>query len=337
MSNRHWMWIFGDSYAGFHHRERQWGSLYIESPSGVWGTHALFDEMVLNRDSMCDKERDEEGMMVIPRALTIAGSDSGGGAGLQADLKTFAAFGVYGMSVVTAVTVQNTRGVYGVVNMDPDVVAKQIRVVVEDLGIDVVKTGMLATAEIIRRVAELTRAYRFPVLVVDPVMRAKSGDPLLEAEAESAYIKELIPLATVVTPNLPEAERLVGFRIRTDAAMERAAERIIEFGCGAVVVKGGHREDLPDAVADLYFDGEQMVWLRGPRLPTRHTHGTGCTFASAVAAGLARGWDRLTAVRTAKAYVEGAIRHAPGLGQGHGPLNHFWSGRIPFEPIRTSD
>ena len=278
-----------------------------------------------------------EGIKMIPRGLTIAGSDSGGGAGLQADLKTFMAFGVYGMSVITAVTVQNTRGVYGVVNMEPDVVAEQIRVVVEDIGVDAVKTGMLATAEIIHRVAGLARIYRFPVLVVDPVMRAKSGDPLLEPEAERAYIEELIPLATVVTPNLPEAERLAGFRVRTESEMERAAERIVEFGCGSVVVKGGHRADLPDEVADLYFDGERMVWLRGPRVRTRHTHGTGCTFASAVAAGLARGWDRLTAVRTAKVFVEGAIRHAPGFGQGHGPLNHFWYGRIPFEPIRETE
>ncbi|MCS6889239.1 MAG: bifunctional hydroxymethylpyrimidine kinase/phosphomethylpyrimidine kinase [Chloroflexus sp.] len=258
--------------------------------------------------------------MALPRCLTIAGSDSGGGAGIQADLKTFAALGAYGMSALTAVTAQNTIGVQGVVELPAAFVGQQIDSVVSDIGVDAVKTGMLANAEIIAVVAEKARAYQWPYLVVDPVMVAKSGDPLLRPEAQAALIELLLPLATIVTPNLPEARALTGMAISTIAEMEQAAQVIHRMGPRWVLVKGGHLQG--DSV-DVLYDGTEYRYFSAPRIETRHTHGTGCTFASAIAAGLAKGLAVPAAVQAAKDYITLALRHAPGLGQGHGPVHHF--------------
>ncbi|MEJ5349129.1 MAG: bifunctional hydroxymethylpyrimidine kinase/phosphomethylpyrimidine kinase [Desulfosoma sp.] len=258
--------------------------------------------------------------MKIPRALTIAGSDSGGGAGIQADLKTFAALGVYGMSALTALTAQNTVGVRAVLEVDPEFVSAQIHAVVEDIGVDAVKTGMLATSAVIQRVARDVRDLGLTKLVVDPVMVAKSGDSLLRADAVTALVEELLPLALVVTPNLHEAEVLVGFPVRNTADMEKAARKIKSLGPRYVVLKGGH---LPGDPMDILDDGETVSRFPTVRYDTPHTHGTGCTFASAIAAGLARGLDVPTAVAQAKAYITGAIREALPLGKGHGPVHHF--------------
>lgn len=258
--------------------------------------------------------------MALPRCLTIAGSDSGGGAGIQADLKTFAALGVYGMSALTAVTAQNTIGVQGVIELPAAFVGQQIDSVVSDIGVDAVKTGMLANAEIIAVVAEKARVYRWPALVIDPVMVAKSGDPLLHPAAQTALIELLLPLATIVTPNLPEARALTGMAIETVAEMEQAAQAIYRMGPRWVLVKGGHLQG--DSI-DVLYDGVQYRYFTSPRIETCHTHGTGCTFASAIAAGLAKGLAVPDAVQAAKEYITLALRHAPGLGHGHGPVHHF--------------
>lgn len=259
----------------------------------------------------------------MKKALTIAGSDSGGGAGIQADLKTFSAFGVYGMSVLTALTAQNTVGVQGVFEVPPAFVRKQIDSVLTDIGADAVKTGMLANAEIIEAVAAGLRAHRVTTLVIDPVMVAKSGDPLLRPTAREALIRELLPLALVVTPNRHEAEVLTGMTITTRADMETAARRIRALGPHVVVVKGGHVEAGDESV-DLLFDGDQVHLLLAPRIATANTHGTGCTFASAIAAGLARGLAVLDAVEMAKHYLTAALAAAgERLGTGHGPVAHF--------------
>lgn len=263
---------------------------------------------------------------MMPRALTIAGSDSGGGAGLQADLKTFAALGVYGMSAITSITAQNTVGVQGVFDLPPDFVGLQIDSVVTDIGVDAVKTGMLSNAGIIEVVAAKVREHMLPHLVVDPVMVAKSGDALLRPEAREALIELLLPLAEVLTPNLHEARALTGRPIEGLQDMHRAAEAIHALGPRYVVVKGGHLEADPTGtgtVHDLLFDGQHFVVLRAERITTPHTHGTGCTFASAIAAGLAKGLSVERAMREAKAYITEAIRHALPLGHGHGPTNHF--------------
>ena len=256
-------------------------------------------------------------------ALTIAGSDSGGGAGIQADLKTFAACGVYGTSVVTAVTAQNTLGVTAWEPVSTELVIAQIEAVGEDLPPAAVKTGMLATAAIVEAVAATIAELDLPNLVVDPVMIAKGGDRLVREDAVAAIRTELLKLAEVVTPNIPEAEVLTGSSIRTLDDMRAAARRIRALGPRVVVVKGGH---LPagDVVIDVVCSSGAEFDLRGPRFDTRHTHGTGCTFAAAIAAYLALGQPVDEALRSARAYLEGAIRHAPGLGAGHGPLNHFW-------------
>jgi len=259
-------------------------------------------------------------LIKIKRALTIAGSDSGGGAGIQADLKTFAALGVYGMSAITSITAQNTVGVQGVFDLPPEFVGLQIDSVVTDIGVDAVKTGMLSNAGIIEVVAAKVKEHALPHLVVDPVMVAKSGDPLLRPEAREALIELLLPLAEVLTPNLHEAKALTGLSIEGLEDMHRAAEAIYALGPRNVVVKGGHLEANP---ADLLYDGQRFVVLRGERIATPHTHGTGCTFASAIAAGLAKGLTVEQAVREAKAYITEAIRHALPLGHGHGPTNHF--------------
>jgi len=257
------------------------------------------------------------------RYVSPAGSDSGGGAGIQADLKTFAALGVYGTSALTAITAQNTQGVYGVVELPPEMVAQQIDVIVRDIGADAVKTGMLANAAIIEVVAAKVKEYKLPNLVVDPVMVAKSGDSLLEKNAVSALRDLLIPLATVVTPNLPEAEVLVGRRLAGDEDIRRAAQEIVARGCRAVVMKGGHRTDT-DEMVDLLYDGREFREFVGPRIDTMNTHGTGCTFASAIAAGLAKGHSIAEAVGQAKEYLTEALRHAYPVGHGRGPVHHFY-------------
>ena len=258
----------------------------------------------------------------MPTALTIAGSDSGGGAGIQADLKTFAAHGVYGTSVITALTAQNTMSVEDVHVAPDDFVTKQIEAVVSDLGCDAVKTGMLANSTIVEAVAAAVEALELPNLVVDPVMIAKSGDHLLDEEAVHAVRWTLIRLARVVTPNIPEAEVLAKMSIASLADMREAARRIAMLKPSAVVVKGGHLAG-PEVVDLLLEDGVFSEFV-GPRIEGPNTHGTGCTFAAAIAAHLAKGAALKEAVPAAKAYVEGAMRHGIPLGRGHRPLNHFW-------------
>ena len=262
------------------------------------------------------------GTKPIPTVMTIAGSDSGGGAGIQADLKTFAAMGVYGTTVLTAITAQNTLGVAGVHEIPVDMVAAQIEAVITDIGADAVKTGMLASSAIIDTVARELAHFRVDRLVVDPVIVAKSGDRLLREDAVASMRHSLLPLATVVTPNIPEAEALTNIEIKTTQDARRAAERIVSMGAQSVVVKGGHLSGDP---VDLFYDGREFREFNATRIQTRNTHGTGCTFASAIAAGLAKGMDVVDAVAAAKEYVTEAIRHSFDVGKGHGPLNHFYT------------
>jgi hydroxymethylpyrimidine/phosphomethylpyrimidine kinase len=254
--------------------------------------------------------------------ITIAGSDSGGGAGIQADLRTFAAHGVFGTSAVTAVTAQNTLGVVAWLAMPADLVTAQIEAVVGDIGADAVKTGMLASAAIVEAVGAAIEALELPQVVVDPVMIAKGGDALLDDDAVAAMRAELLPRAHVVTPNVPEAEVLSGMTIRTVADMHTAADRILRMGPRVVLLKGGHL-DGPNSV-DVVCTADERFEISRLRIETRHTHGTGCTLASAVAANLALGLPDREAIEAAREYLDGAIRHAPGIGKGHGPLNHFW-------------
>lgn len=253
-------------------------------------------------------------------ALTIAGSDSGGGAGIQADLKTFSAFRVFGMSALTAITAQNSLGVQGVFNLPPEFVARQIDSVLSDFGADAIKIGMLSTAPIIAAVAERLHAHRAGHVVLDPVMIAKSGDPLLQPEARAALVSAMLPLAEVVTPNLHEAAALAGVAVTNEAEMEEAARRIHAQGPRTVLVKGGH---LKDSATDLLWDGRAFTRFEAPHLDSPHTHGTGCTYSSAIAAGLARGRDLTSAIRAAKAYVTAAIREGFAAGGGVGALRHF--------------
>jgi len=254
----------------------------------------------------------------VPRALTIAGSDSGGGAGIQADLKTFSALGVYGMTAITALTAQNTTGVLGIVEMSPEFVRQQMDAVVTDIGVDAAKTGMLSSAPIIEAVADGIRRHRITQLVIDPVMIAKSGAPLLRPQAREALRRVLLPLALIVTPNLHEAATLVDRKVETLREMEDAARALHALGPRYVVVKGGH---LAGAAVDLVFDGSRVVRLEAARIETRHTHGTGCVFSAAITAGLARRIEILQAIRDAKTFVTAAIREALPLGSGHGPAN----------------
>jgi len=254
-----------------------------------------------------------------PVAITIAGSDSGGGAGIQADLKTFAALGVHGATAITCVTAQNTYSVTAIECLKPEIVREQIRQVAEDMGIDAGKTGMLYTAEIIRAVAEETSKYSFP-LVVDPVMVAKSGAPLLKPEAEEALEKNLLPVAKVVTPNKFEAERLAKMEIRDIEDAKRAAERIHALGPEAVVVKGGHLESAEESVDILYYRDEYKIFS-APRIYTKNTHGTGCSFSAAITAHLAKGEDIVSAVKLAKEFITEAIKFGLNIGRGAGPVN----------------
>lgn len=255
-------------------------------------------------------------------ALTIAGSDSGAGAGIQADLKTFAAHGVYGSTAITAVTAQNTRGVTAFEVLSPALVRQQIEAVVADLGADAAKTGMLPTAAIVDTVAQAIADLDIPFVVVDPVMLAKSGDGLTDAAAVEVMKTSLLPRAFVVTPNIPEAERLSGVRIASDEDRKEAARRILDLGPSLVVIKGGHFP-APDIV-DLLYDGREFTDFRHERVRSRHTHGTGCTFAAALTAHLASGRTVREAIPLIQEYIAGAIRHAPEIGEGSGPMNHFW-------------
>ena len=262
-------------------------------------------------------------MPSIPTALTIAGSDSGGGAGLQADLKAFEASGVFGMSVVTALTAQNTHEVAAVHAVPPAFVTAQIDAVASDLPVGAVKTGMLMSPEVVEAVAEGITRWELAPVVVDPVMVSKSGDALLEPDAVATVVRRLLPLADLVTPNAHEAARIAGVEVRTLDDARRAADRILAMGPRAVLVKGGHLDGEPDAV-DLLATAAGETLFREERIDTPNTHGTGCTYASAIAANLARGHALEEAVRRARRYLQQAIRHALDLGSGHGPTAHFW-------------
>jgi len=256
----------------------------------------------------------------ISKAMTIAGSDSGAGAGIQADLKTFAALGVYGTSVLTAITAQNTRAVLAIAEVPEEVIALQLDGVMEDIGTDAIKTGMLSSATIIETISERLEAWGIPNLVVDPVMVAKSGDALLQATAIRALATKLLPLCLIVTPNIPEAEVLSKREIRSDVDAREAARAISALGPRYVVIKGGHRGGEP---VDVVFDGIAFVEFSTERVDTENTHGTGCTFSAAIAAYLARGFSPLDAIGSAKEYLTGALKASYRIGDGHSPVNHF--------------
>jgi len=262
--------------------------------------------------------------VTTPVALTIAGSDPSGGAGIQADLKTFAAFGVYGASVITALTAQNTRGVFGVFDVPSDIVTSQIDVIFDDLGVGAVKIGMLGRLAVVEAVvAALKRRPPMPV-VLDPVMVATSGDPLLVADAVEALRTKLIPLASLITPNLPEAAALLNEPVTYDeAGIEKQGRQLLAMGCPAVLIKGGHGQGAESI--DYLIDARRTVRLPAPRVTTANTHGTGCSLSSAIAAGLAKGDELETAVRTGKAWISAAIAAADrfSVGHGHGPVHHF--------------
>jgi hydroxymethylpyrimidine/phosphomethylpyrimidine kinase len=252
-------------------------------------------------------------------ALTIAGSDSGGGAGIQADLKTFAALGVFGTSALTAITAQNTLGVADIMELPPALVAAQIEAVMLDIGAQAAKTGMLSSAEIIKVVAKAVVRFDIRNLVVDPVMVAKGGARLLRDDAVDTLRRRLLPLAAVVTPNLPEAEVLLARPIRTLDERRQAARDLVALGARAAVVKGGHTDE--EQAIDHYFDGTELVELRSPRISTTNTHGSGCVFSAAIAAALANGSDSRAAVHLAKEFITGAIERSLEVGRGHGPVN----------------
>jgi hydroxymethylpyrimidine/phosphomethylpyrimidine kinase len=258
----------------------------------------------------------------IKAALTIAGSDSSGGAGIQADLKTFQALGVFGMSAVTAVTVQNTQKVYAIQEIDPRIVHDQITCLFDDMTIHAVKIGMVASVDLIDAISKALIEVTAPPIVLDPVMISKSGYALLNNDARQALIEKLFPLADVVTPNLHEAEALTGMRITSERHMRDCARRILALGAAKVVVKGGHLEGA--AATDIVYDGKHFKSIQTPRIDTPNTHGTGCTFSSAIAAHLALGFPFFDAVTRAKDYISGAIAHSLNIGKGHGPTHHFF-------------
>lgn len=268
----------------------------------------------------------------LPRAMTIAGSDSGAGAGIQADLKTFAALGVYGTSAIVAITAQNTRHVLAIAEVPEEVVAAQIDAVMDDIGTDAVKTGMLSSAPIIATVADRIHAWGIDKVVVDPVMVAKSGDHLLQPAAVSTLKQEILPLALVVTPNLPEAEVLSGQPVTSEDEIRRAAAIIHDLGPRYVVIKGGHRDRNP---TDLVFDGVTYTELPGEWIETENTHGTGCTYSSAIAAYLAHGFSPLDAISQAKSFVTEALRAGYRIGEGHSPVNHFFAAQFGAAPTKA--
>lgn len=255
-------------------------------------------------------------------ALSIAGSDCSGGAGIQADLKAFSAHGVYGMTVITSVVAENTCRVTDYQDIRPDIIQKQMDDVFEDIPPHAVKIGMLSCQETMLAVAEGLKKWQPRNIVIDPVMYAKNGSPLMEATAISTLISDIVPLADLITPNIPEAEQMTGITIKNHHDMRQAAKLIHLMGCRGVVVKGGH--STGDAV-DILFDGEEFYEFSAPRVVSKHTHGTGCTLSSAIAANLALGYPVDMAVKNAKAYINMAIAHAPQLGKGNGPVHHFYT------------
>ncbi len=257
----------------------------------------------------------------MKHCLTIAGSDSCGGAGIQADLKAFSANGVYGMSVITAVTAQNTQGVFDVQDIRASLIANQIKAVLDDIRVDAIKIGMVSRPETIEIIAQTLKQYPLPPLVIDPVMISKSGYDLLQPEAKKALIETLLPMATIITPNLPEAEVIVGYTIDTIELMKKAAMDLHALGCRCVLVKGGH---LANDATDVLYDGERFYLLEAKRLVSINTHGTGCTLSSAIAANLAKGHPVKEAVEMAKAYITEAIGFGFPLGHGVGPVHHFY-------------
>ncbi len=257
----------------------------------------------------------------MKKVLTIAGSDCSGGAGIQADLKTFSAHGVFGMSVIVSVVAENTSRVIDIQDITPEMIGKQIDAVFEDIEVDAVKIGMLSTPACMQAVAEKLRQYRPNNIVVDPVMYAKNGCPLMEETAVDSLIKLIIPLADILTPNIPEAEKISGIRISSVEEMETVARAIYGMGCKAVVIKGGHSTGKP---LDVLFDGERITHFETNRIDTKNTHGTGCTFSSAIASNLAKGLSAEQAVSKAKEYVTTAIKHSLAIGKGHGPTHHFY-------------
>ena len=257
----------------------------------------------------------------MKNALTIAGSDSCGGAGIQADLKTFAAHGVYGMSVITAVTAQNTQGVFAVQDILPEIIAAQIDAIFDDIEVDALKIGMVSVTETIQTIGKKLTEQKAKKIVLDPVMISKSGYPLLREEAREALVRHLLPLATITTPNIPEAEAITGIEIKTIEDMKAAARIISSFGPSYVLVKGGHLE--AEAV-DILFDGQEFLEYQVPRINTRNTHGTGCTLSSAIASNLAKEMDIKQAVEVSKTYITGAIEHSFAIGKGVGPTHHFY-------------
>lgn len=264
-----------------------------------------------------------------PRVLTIAGSDSGGGAGIEADLKTFTALQVYGMAAVTAVTAQNTQGVHAVHDLPPGDVAQQIDVVVRDIGVDAAKSGMLSNGAIIASVANRIAQLGIANYVLDPVMVSESGHALLREDAIDVLKTRLLPLAFIVTPNAAEAESLSGKSVTNESEMREAARAIHDLGPKNVLVKGGHVEG--EQAMDVLFDGSGFEVFAAPRIDTHNTHGTGCTYSAAIAANLAKGMDVRQSVKSAKEYVTGAILHGFDLGEGPGPLNHFWNLESPHD------
>lgn len=258
----------------------------------------------------------------MKNVLTIAGSDSCGGAGIQADLKTFSAHGTYGMSVITAVTVQNTQGVFGCQDIESDIIKGQIDAIFTDIEVSAVKIGMVSQIETICVIADKLKQYQPQNVVLDPVMISKSGFDLMKAEAKDTLIKKLIPLAYVITPNIPEAEVITGFEIKDIASMEKAAKKIYEMGAKNVLIKGGH---LKNNATDLLFDGEKIITFETKRISTKNTHGTGCTLSSAIASNLANGEIVDQAVKHAKEYITTAIEHSLAIGKGVGPTNHFYT------------
>lgn len=266
------------------------------------------------------------------RVLIVAGSDSGGGAGIQADIKAVTALGGFAMTAITALTAQNTHGVHGIHPVENEFVAQQMNVVLEDLGADCIKTGMLHSVEVIETVADTLRAKAQSVpLVADPVMVAKGGAKLLDDGAHAALVSHLLPLATVLTPNAPEAAALTGITVEDEAGQQRAGEALLELGAKAVLVKGGHVAG-PDVV-DLLVTREDTIRFSDPRIDSANTHGTGCTLASSIAAGIAQDLPLEDAVARARSYVRAAIASAPGYGSGHGPLNHA----VTFDPARLTE
>lgn len=258
----------------------------------------------------------------MKNVLTIAGSDSCGGAGIQADLKTFSALGTYGMSVITAITAQNTMGVFNVREMDSEIIRDQINCLFDDIEIHALKIGMVSSVHIIETIGECLKRWEFEKIILDPVMISKSGCNLLQPEAKNQLVKVLFPQSLVVTPNLPEAEEILGGKIETIDEMKEAAIEIYKLGPQNVVIKGGH---LAEDTTDVFYDGQNFTFLEGTRINTKNTHGTGCTFSSAIAAYMARGYSVLEAVKAAKKYIQGAIENSFPLGHGVGPTNHFFN------------